>query len=403
MAKSKLDKNGHERVECLICKSEGKSGWFHQLAVHLSSVHEVKVDQYRANFPGALTISAYSSEQASKGQLTKGKELDSIAPAVAEPNTDAEKSLTIGCAELFIRDDVKEAEMPLVPAHDDKFHIDVKVMEELALGIQMMENILIAGETGCGKTTTVEELGSIANQPVKTQNLRGDIRSSAFIGQQKIVVDPESGQSIVTFVEGILPQAMKNGWWLLLDELDAAPPAILFVLQRVLTHRQLCLDDDHGRVVEAHPNFRIIATANTLGRGDDSGLYTGTNILNEAFLDRFGTVILQDYLGTGKHGSELPDDDAELGVVANKSGLNRETIKKMITVARLVRKGKRDEECYCTFSTRRLLSWAKKTVAMGGDWDRSSRLTFINKLGEDDRKYVEQIMQRVMGSSKGRR
>ena len=400
MAAKQFDKSGNARIACKECEATtGRAKWFHQLAVHLASVHSLNVEQYKAKYPGAPTISEYASKQASVGQKRSKGDTQDSTPTAPKGDTPTDQ-LQFGCASLAIRNDLSPFEQALVPAHDDKFYIDEQLLEEVALGIEASDNVLISGPTGCGKTTGVEELGAICNQPCLTQNLRGDIRSSGFVGSKVVEIEEDSGKQVTSFRPGILVRAMENGYWLLLDELDAAPPAILFVLQRVLTHRQLILDDDGGRVVNAHPNFRIIATANTLGRGDDTGLYTGTQVLNEAFLDRFGVVVEQNYLGTGKHGAELATDDAEVQVVSNKAGLDVDLVKKMVTVARLVRQGATNEECYCTFSTRKLLNWAIKTVALKGDWGRAAKLTFLNKLGQDDRTYVRNIMNRVLGTSK---
>jgi cobaltochelatase CobS len=313
---------------------------------------------------------------------------------IIEQEVDGKLLKSFGKATLTVRD-IGEEEAPLVPEDDPKFFFDATFMESLALGIQGGDNVLIVGPTGSGKTCGVEQLAHWINQPLVVQNLRGDIRSSAFLGQMRVVIDPETKKTVTRFSDGILPRAMANEWWLLLDELDAAPPAILFTLQRVLTHRQLILDEDNGRVVNAGDGFRIIATANTLGRGDESGLYTGTNTLNEAFLDRFGTVIEKGYLGSNES-TNIPSDDAEVMVVAGKSGLGIEPAKKMVCVARLIRQAYESEHCYCTFSTRRLVAWAQKMVILN-DVKRSAALAVLNKLSKDDRAFVSETIQRIFG------
>jgi cobaltochelatase CobS subunit len=389
---SKFDPNGNEMVKCLECEK-----FFHRLDVHLPSRHKITVAEYKSKHGAdAPTISEHAAKRAAEGQ--KKKQTDEPAPSsakktkVSEVIAEYDKTvMRFGYAQLKIRDDLDEkSDLPFVPEHDNGWLPGKREKEQwdlLSLGVSQNENVLLVGPTGCGKSEGVMELAAVLNQPVRRVNLHGDVRASDFVGEKLVDVDPESGQAVVKWVDGILPQAMRRGHWLLADEMDAAPPQILFVLQAVLERkRTLVLTANNGEVVKAHPNFRVIATANTLGRGDETGLYSGTNVLNEAFLDRFGIVIESDY----------PDSETETKILVKRTGIDEKFAKSMVQCAMKVREAQKNEQCYTTFSTRRLIAWAGKAVSMK-DPLKSAKVAVLSRLGNDDRAFVAGVIQRYFG------
>jgi cobaltochelatase CobS len=391
-AREKLDSAGHEKVDCKVCGL-----WFHRLDVHVNSQHSMTIDRYKEMYPGAQTISTWASANARKARAEKIEPVVSaptatkVAPVVSAPLEAG--VLQFGTVRLQRRTDLKSTDAAFVPVHNplwSPFGVNEKAMwEYIALGVSQNENVLLVGETGLGKSTGVEQLANVLNQPVRKINLHGDVRAADFLGETQVVVDPTTGQAITSWADGILPDAMRRGHWLLLDELDAAPAAILFVLQGVLEPgHKLVLTGNKGEVVEPHPNFRILATANTLGRGDDSGLYAGTNVLNEAFLDRWAVVIRCVY----------PDPVSEAKILVAYSGIIRKMADDMVSVANRVREAKAHETCYCTFSLRRLIAWATKTAQLG-DVRKAAQVTVVNKLSGDDAKMVSDLIQRQFGGA----
>jgi cobaltochelatase CobS len=393
---SSHDSDGEAKVQCLECEVKGVTSYYHRLDAHLKAKHGISRTDYLTAHPGAPTISAKAARRVvAKPSVGVAGGVNPNEPKSADPSKPAvPKPFIFRCGvQLHRRDDLKAYDKAFVPAHDPHWQVgarELDKMEAIAVALDDGENVFDVGPTGCGKTAGVYQLAAALNQPVRKIPLSGDARVADFFGTMVVEVDEKTGQSVTLWRDGVFTEAMRKGHWILLDEIDACPPAILFSLHSVLEKGgHLTLAGNGGEVVNPHPEFRVFATANTLGRGDDTGLYTGTNILNEAFLDRFGVVVMSDY----------PEAATETDILVKKSSVSKARAAKMVEVARRVREAAANEQLYCTFSTRRLLAWATKTVKLK-NVHLAADVTVLNKLNREDRAVVAGLIQRHIGKAR---
>jgi len=382
-----FDSQGRQKIRCEIC-----GNYYHRLDVHLSTKHKTNVADYNKQFPGCPTISEAAKEKAARSQAARAAGASSSTQAHQQASTQSasaeEGAYKIGVATLYKRENLTELDKVYVPKHDPNWMFDETVMEEweyIAIGIEDNEPIYIGGPTGCGKSASCLEMAAAINQPVLRVQLTRDFRVSQFVGSMELKLD-DNGNRYTEFTDGVLPQAMKNGWWLLLDEVDMAHADVTMALQSVLEGNPLVLTENFGEVVKPHENFRIIATANTMGNGDETGLYEAAKAQNQATLDRYGVTIKADY----------PNPETEADILVTRSGISKADAKKMVKVARTVRESLQAEECRCTFSTRRLISWAKKAVRLS-DVRKGAKIAVLNKLETDDAEFVNSLIQRYFG------
>ena len=347
----------HNDIFCGICgKSDPVS-----LLRHIRDDHTLSPDEYQQRCPNAPLVTPEFGDYLKTNHIH-------IADGAVKTRRELFGVETI--CNAVVREHV--------PSVDDKFAFDPELGKAVLSSLMENDRILLVGPTGSGKSSLIAQLAARLNWPMRCINLHGETSVSDFLGTHKA----RNGE--VFFQYGILPTAMREGYVLCLEELDAATPEILFVLQGVLEEGgTLTIADNAGEHIVPHPDFRLVATANTLGLGDEDGLYTGTSVLNASHLDRWSTVFQIGYLG----------HKDEAAVITEKvPGLSTALVNGFVNLATAVRKAVDEEELYMTFSTRRLLALARKTKSLG--LDRALEVTVLNKLPKTDRAVVAELAQR---------
>lgn len=253
--------------------------------------------------------------------------------------------------------------------------------DDIDIAIDAGMNIFMVGQAGSGKSSLLKKKCEDRGVSPIIVSFTGEVSVDDLVGVKDLV----NGQT--EFTEGVLPQAMRRGVPIIIDEADATPPDVQFVLHPVLMGEPLCLTRKGGEYVSPEPGFFIAATGNTIGRGDDTGLYVGTNVLNEAYLDRYGMVIEHDYIPT----------DEEVTVLVKRTGIHKRVAEKMTKVADLAREAFKSDNLTSTFSTRKMLDWCK-LVAQGMDLTRAFIYSCINKVGPEDRRVIAEFGQRIFAS-----
>ena len=246
-----------------------------------------------------------------------------------------------------------------VPEEDPDYEFDKSVLSPILWGLANNKTVYLTGDTGTGKTTHIEQIAAKVKWPTLRVNMDSEMSRMDFIGRDTLI--QENGTTVSRFIEGILPQAMKQGVILIADEVDFGRSDIMYAFQSVLENGgSLRLTEDGGRIIKPHPMFRIVATANTKGQGDETGCYQGARVQSQAFLDRFQVWVTQDY---------LPADKEARIVKAKVPSIGEKPLTQLVKIAGEIRKAFRNGEVLTTVSPRGLESCASYFTALGGTPD----------------------------------
>jgi cobaltochelatase CobS len=277
-----------------------------------------------------------------------------------------------------------------VPDLDPDYLFDRQTTLAVLAGFARNRRVMVTGYHGTGKSTHIEQVASRLNWPFVRVNLDSHISRIDLVGKDAIVL--KDGKQVTEFRDGILPWAVQHNVALCFDEYDAGRPDVMFVIQRVLEVSGRLTLLDQNRVIRPHPAFRLFATANTVGLGDTSGLYHGTQQINQAQMDRWSIVATLNYL----------PHDAETNIVlakaksygATKEG--RDVANKMVRVADLTRNAFMAGDLSTVMSPRTVITWAENAEIFG-DIGFAFRMTFLNKCDELERPLVAEFYQRCFG------
>lgn len=272
-----------------------------------------------------------------------------------------------------------------VPNIDPHYSFDPITTRAILAGFAFNRRVLIQGLHGTGKSSHIEQVAARLNWPCIRINLDSQITRTDLLGRDALIA--ESGDVITTFQEGLLPYALRNPCAVVFDEYDAGRPDVLFVIQRILEQDGKLTLLENNQVITPHADFRLFATANTLGAGDGTGLYQGTQTLNQGQLDRWQIVTILN---------GLPFEREVAILQAKTKGLEKATIEKMVSLAQLTRTAFEARDISLLMSPRTVLSWAENTVIFG-DTAQAFRLTFFNKLDTNEQPIVTEFYQRCFG------
>jgi cobaltochelatase CobS len=275
-----------------------------------------------------------------------------------------------------------------VPDIDEAYRFDHDTTLAILAGFAHNRRVLIQGYHGTGKSTHIEQVAARLNWPCIRVNLDSHISRIDLIGKDAIVL--RDGMQVTEYREGILPWALQHASALVFDEYDAGRPDVMFVIQRVLEVEGKLTLLDQNRVLRPHPAFRLFATANTVGLGDTSGLYHGTQQINQGQMDRWNIVATLNYLPEEE---ETAIVSAKVPAFAKTKGPER--IRAMVALANLTRQSFIQGDISTVMSPRTVMSWAENAEIFG-DMATAFRLSFLNKCDEAERPAIAELYQRCM-------
>ena len=278
-----------------------------------------------------------------------------------------------------------------VPDLDPAYQFDPETTRAILAGFAFDRRVMVQGYHGTGKSTHIEQVAARLNWPLIRVNLDSHVSRIDLVGKDAIVL--KDGKQITEFREGMLPWAIQRPIALVFDEYDAGRPDVMFVIQRVLEAQGKLTLLDQNRVIQPNKWFRLFSTTNTIGLGDTTGLYHGTQQINQGQMDRWSIVTTLNYLA----------HDVEAEIVLSKAASyntveGRRTISAMVRVADMTRNAFMNGDISTVMSPRTVITWAQNTEIFGGDIGLAFRMTFLNKCDDLERGTVAEFFQRAFGT-----
>lgn len=382
------------RIKCAICGAP-----VHSIQLHLKNDHAelgMTVAEYQAKYPGEPILSEIAKQRLAEQEAIKRRgdaavSADSASRVAGKQAFHELFGLGKSPAAMSARgapipitvlaDD--PASVDLVPMVDGNYVFNVDILKTLMMGLEMRLPIYLWGHAGTGKTTIFEQICARTRRPLVRVQHTANMEEEHVVGGWRL----RDGKTV--FELGFLPMAMKNGWVYLADEYDFGRPEVLSLYQAVLEGKPLVIKEaDHeNRVIKPHPDFRFVATGNTNGQGDESGLYQGTNMQNAANYERFSIVEQMPYM----------DTKLETRLVSLQANIPTDDAAKLVDFATRIREQFDGGKMGMPISPRSLLGAAKLGVAKM-NYRFGIEKAYINRLTKVDREAASQIAQRVFGS-----
>ncbi|MHB8529779.1 MAG: cobaltochelatase subunit CobS [Caulobacteraceae bacterium] len=278
-----------------------------------------------------------------------------------------------------------------VPDFDDAYRFDPQTTLAICAGLAYDRRVMIQGYHGTGKSTHIEQVAARLNWPMIRVNLDSHVSRIDLVGKDAIVL--REGRQVTEFREGMLPWCLQRPMALVFDEYDAGRPDVMFVIQRVLEAQGKLTLLDQNRVIRPNPYFRLFSTTNTIGLGDTTGLYHGTQQINQGQMDRWSIVTTLNYLAHDVEGEIV------LAKAPNYAGTaeGRRQVAAMVRVADMTRNAFMNGDISTVMSPRTVITWAQNAEIFAGDLALAFRMTFLNKCDELERPTVAEFYQRAFG------
>lgn len=379
-------------IACRICFEET-----HAISLHLKKAHVgYSLDSYRRDFPDAPLLSQQAEDAIRKKKDTERTNMatsnvQKIKIPGDEPSNFLHKVFRLGEVDSAKAPSGRPIQIDVLPKHDyqdivpdaDPNQIwDIEYLKNCLMGIELNVPVYAWGHAGTGKTTAFEQIAHYTNRPCMRVQHTANMMESDVTGQW----GAKNGETV--FQLGPLAMAMKHGWMYLADEYDYAFPSVLAVYQPVLEGKPLIIKeaDIENRIIRPHKNFRFVATGNTNGTGDESGLYRGTLLQNAANYSRFGICVKREYL----------EENAERRMVEKQANVIKDDAERLVKFANDIRTAFENKKIGSTIGPRELI-FAGLIGSRKGSIRAGVELSWINKLSGIDRMAADKVAQRRFG------